>query len=125
MKKFLAATAIASAVALGGAVAIAAPASAGNNSSNFYLTGGCNPNVGAPTLGVNMKFTNYDNGANQTYHVSWTRSGVAYSVLGIYIDGVYKGKGSDMFINVSGHGPHFVGIKTSILGTNQSCSVWK
>lgn len=104
-------------------VLVAPVAHAGNNTNNFYLSGGCNPNGGAPLLGVNMKFTNYDNGKNQVYHVTWTRSGVAYSVKGIYIDGVYKGNGSDLYINISGHGAHTVKITDTLFGDPYSCSV--
>jgi hypothetical protein len=101
---------------------VTAQVPAGNGTSNFYLKGDCH--VGR-IGGVDMWFTNYDSGANQIYHVAWKRSGVAWSVKGIYIDGVYKGKGSDMFISIPGHGAHTVRVDvgyTGTYGTYGSCS---
>lgn len=98
---------------------------AGNGTSNFYLTGGCNPWPGAPTLGLNMKFTNYDSNSGQIYHVSWTRSGIAYAPVGLYIDGVKYGTSSDQYVYIAGHGAHWVTFKSSLYGTVKSCTVWK
>jgi len=93
---------------------------AGNGTNNFYLTASCH----AGTIGgVDFKVTNYDNGANQIYHSSWTRSGVAYSVVGIYVNGIYKGKSSDLFMYVNGHGSNIITLKMTVLGSTQGCSV--
>jgi hypothetical protein len=114
---------IALAMALG--FAFAAPASAGNGTSNFYLAGSCNPNTFSSLgFGVNFKVTNWDSGANQVYHLSWTRSGVAYSVKGIYLDGVYKGISSDFMVNVGGWGRHTWTLKDDVLGQPSQCSVY-
>lgn len=103
---------------------VAAAVPAGNGTSNFYLTGSCNP-WPAPG-GFYMKFTNYDSNSGQIYHVSWTRSGVAYAPEGLYIDGVkYGSYSSDQYIYISGHNPHMVSQKSSLFGTVKTCSVYR
>ena len=105
-------------------VGFASPASAGNGTNNFYLTGTCGMNWAIGWAAVD--FTNYDNGANQVYHTNFRRSGVAYQLNGVYIDGVYKGKSHEMFINVSGHGAHTVkAVGQLIGGPTRTCSVVK
>lgn len=81
----------------------AAPASAGNGTNNFYLSGSCSDaNPGKLTL----RATNYDNGANQIYHTAWYGSSGATGVRDalVYIDDYYRGSGNDMFLSAPGHG---------------------
>ena len=91
-------------------VALAGPASAGNGTNDFYLSGSCNPSNRFFGAGVTFRWTNWDSGANQVYHLSATRSGVAFNNAKAYIDGVWKWTASnatfDIMVTVSGHGAH-------------------
>jgi hypothetical protein len=115
--RIIAAAAIAAAIA----IPAAPQAQAGNGLNDFYLRGHCGVNE---PLGawVALDFTNYDNGANQIYHTHWTRSGIAYRIDGVYVDGVYKGKDSEMFIGISGHGSHRLSIKYHFGDYSNGCS---
>lgn len=119
MKKFLAVAVL----ALSLAVFSSAPASAGNGTSNFYLTGSC---WTKGSYGNKLSISNYDTGSNQTYHIAVSKSGVAFTGgWKVYIGGYYVAGGSgakapyEDFITMAGHGPNTLKIVDSY---GSSCS---
>ena len=107
---------------IGAVVSVATEAQAGNGTNNFYLTGHCGDNE---PLGVwvALDFTNYDSGANQTYHTSYTRSGPGIFLDGVFVDGYWKTSASEAYITVKGHGSHVLSIKAhDILNGKYGCT---
>src|SRR5574339_561521 len=91
-------------------VVFAAPANAGNNTSNFYLTGWCRPwNMESGRLDV----TNYDAPyGTQVYHADmdagWTTSGYQATTYRLYIDGRALSNTNDVKITVGDRGRHTI-----------------
>lgn len=102
------------AIAMGVAIGFAAPASAGNGTNDFYLTGAVNvPYSWTSVIGARMWATNWDYGANQKYHIGCSTSGIAYRIQQISIDGLNMGTSCDQIRTISGHGSHYLKLVIS------------
>ena len=100
----------------------AAPAQAGNGTNDFYLSKSCTASNASIFGGLYLKVTDYDKGSGQTYHIAVSRSGVAYSLTGLYVDDRYVNKTlGETYVNKADHGRHTIKIKGTILGEPISC----
>lgn len=132
MKKRIAAmfAAFALAIGLSALAPISAAASqaalvSGNGTSNYYLTGGCTAKYLSYPGGIYLNATNWDYGPNQYYHLNITRSGVAYAVTGVYVDGVYYGKSlGEYTVWEGGHGQTALRVKGTLWTNPISCTKW-
>ena len=105
------------ALAVGITLGAAAPAHAGNGTSNFYGTGGCGVNMPLGTW-ASINWTNYDNGANQTIHWTVKTSGAAIK-WEIRVNGVLRKTGygyNTGYLSESGHGRVVVGLRAWVPG---------
>lgn len=100
----------------------ASPALAGNGTNDFYLQKSCTASNASIFGGLYLRSTNWDNGKGQIYHIAVSRSGVAYSLTGLYVDGKYVNKVlGETDISRLDHGRHTIQIRGTILGSPIKC----
>ena len=97
----------------------------GNGYNDFYLYKSQNvPWDWTSVVGVRHAVSNWDYGSNQKYHIVWRRSGVAYEVVGVYINGKWLSRNDDIIITASGHDRNYMGIKVRLWGQTWYRGFW-
>ena len=114
-----------SALALTAAAALAVPASAhaGNGTNDFYIKASCRASNASWLGGIDLKFTNWDNGpGRQIYHIAVSRTGPAFAYDGLYFDGKYVNKVlGETDISRLDVKAHSIQIRGTILGSPIQC----